>query len=69
MIRPETTVEALATLRTRRLRSSKRYGNGGHIFCTSDGAAAMLVMSESRAHELGLKPRARVTWMFGGRWL
>ena len=29
----------------------------------SDGAAAMLVMSESRAHELGLKPRARVRSM------
>ncbi|ENU3044765.1 acetyl-CoA C-acyltransferase, partial [Shigella flexneri] len=27
------------------------------------GAAAMLVMSESRAHELGLKPRARVRSM------
>ena len=29
----------------------------------SDGAAAMLLMSESRARELGLKPRARVRSM------
>ncbi len=29
----------------------------------SDGAAAMLVMSESRARELGLTPRARVRSM------
>lgn len=28
----------------------------------SDGAAAMLVMSESRARELGLTPRACVRW-------
>ncbi len=45
----------------RRFPIRQRYGNGGYIFCLSDGAAAaMLVMSESRAHELGLKPRARV---------
>ncbi|ENM6808608.1 acetyl-CoA C-acyltransferase FadA [Escherichia coli] len=62
VIRPETTVEALATLRPAFDPVSGTV-TAGTSSALSDGAAAMLVMSESRAHELGLKPRARVRSM------
>ena len=62
MIRPETTVEALATLRPA-FDPVNGMVTAGTSSALSDGAAAMLVMSESRAHELGLKPRARVRSM------
>jgi acetyl-CoA acetyltransferase family protein len=67
-IRPGTTVEGLAALRspfrTDELASrfpdiswSVTAGNSSQI---TDGAAALLVMSEERAAALGLRPRARV---------
>ncbi len=57
-IRPGTTVESLARLKPAfRLSGSVTAGNS---FQMADGAAAVLVMSEGRAHSLGLAPRARV---------
>jgi len=57
-IRPDTSVEKLATLQP-------AFGEGGfHTAGTSsqisDGAAAMLLMTEAKARELGLRPRARI---------
>ncbi|ECN1445867.1 acetyl-CoA C-acyltransferase, partial [Salmonella enterica subsp. enterica serovar Enteritidis] len=60
--RPETTVEALSTLRPAFDPVSGTV-TAGTSSALSDGAAAMLVMSESRARELGLKPRARIRSM------
>jgi acetyl-CoA acyltransferase len=56
-IRPDTSAEALAGLRTV-FREDGRItaGNSSQI---SDGAAALLLMSEERAARLGLRPRAR----------
>ena len=56
-IRADTSVEALAGLRTV-FREDGRVtaGNSSQI---SDGAAALLLMSEERAARLGLRPRAR----------
>lgn len=56
-IRPESTYEILAGLRP-------AFGESGTITAgsssqISDGAAAVLIMSEGRAHQLGMKPRAR----------
>jgi len=56
-IRPDSSIEKLATLKP----AFKEDGvitaaNSSQI---TDGAAAVLVMSEERAHELGLTPRAR----------
>ena len=62
VIRPETTVEALSTLRPAFDPVSGTV-TAGTSSALSDGAAAMLVMSASRARELGLKPRARVRSM------
>ncbi|HAD4435103.1 TPA_asm: fatty acid oxidation complex subunit alpha FadB [Salmonella enterica subsp. enterica serovar Typhi str. CT18] len=62
VIRPETTVEALSTLRPAFDPVSGTV-TAGTSSALSDGAAAMLVMSESRARELGLKPRARIRSM------
>lgn len=66
-IRPGTTVEKLATLKpvfeTEEL--SKRFPHmgwhttAGNASQMTDGAAAMLIMSEQRASQLGLRPRAR----------
>lgn len=62
VIRPDTTAEGLATLRP-----AFDPVNGTVTAATSsalsDGAAGMLVMSESRARSLGLTPRARVKSM------
>lgn len=66
-IRPGTTVEGLSTLespfrneaigqRFPQIQWNTTAGNASQI---SDGAAAMLIMSESAARKLGLKPRAR----------
>ncbi|STE89619.1 3-ketoacyl-CoA thiolase (fatty oxidation complex beta subunit) [Escherichia coli] len=55
-------MEALATLRPA-FDPVNGTVTAGTSSALSDGAAAMLVMSESRAHELGLKPRARVRSM------
>ncbi len=56
-IRPDSTVEKLATLKP-------AFKNDGVITAANssqitDGAAALLVMSEEKAKELGLRPRAR----------
>src|SRR5579875_217848 len=56
-IRPDTTVETLATLKPAFKPDGKvTAGNSSQI---TDGAAAVLVMSEERANALGLTPRAR----------
>jgi acetyl-CoA C-acetyltransferase len=56
--RPGTTVEKLATLKAVfRENGTVTAGNSCPL---NDGAAAVLLMSEDRTKELGLKPRARV---------
>jgi acetyl-CoA acetyltransferase family protein len=58
--RPDATAESLAKLKpafTRDATGSVTAGNSSGI---NDGAAALLVMSESRARELGVKPMARM---------
>ncbi len=56
--RPDTTLEALSRLRpVFREGGSVTAGNSSGI---NDGAAALLVVSEERARELGLEPLARV---------
>ncbi len=62
VIRPETSVEGLSTLRPA-FDPANGTVTAGTSSALSDGAAAMLVMSESRARELGLTPRARVRSM------
>ncbi|GAC1342191.1 MAG: thiolase family protein [Candidatus Dormibacteria bacterium] len=57
-IRPETTVETLATLQPSfRPDGVLHAGNSSQL---TDGAAAVLLMSRTRAAELGLTPRARI---------
>jgi acetyl-CoA C-acetyltransferase len=53
----ETTLEGLAKLRTVLPDGRHTAGNSSQM---SDGAAAVLVMSEERAAALGLRPRARI---------
>jgi 3-oxoadipyl-CoA thiolase len=56
--RPETTAEALARLRPAfKADGTVTAGNASGI---NDGAAALLVVEEERARELGLRPMARV---------
>src|SRR3546814_7816700 len=56
-IRPGTTVETLANLKPAfKPDGSVTAGNSSQI---SDGASAMLIMSEEKAKQLGLTPRAR----------
>jgi len=56
-IRPDTTPERLATLKPAFKEDGKiTAGNSSQI---SDGASACLVMSEAKAKQLGMKPRAR----------
>ena len=60
-IRPTTTKEALADLKpVFKADGVVTAGNSSQI---SDGAAAVLIMSEEKATELGLKPRARFVSM------
>jgi len=56
--RPGTTVEKLATLQPAFKPDGKV--TAGNACPLNDGAAAVLVMSEARAAELGLKPLARI---------
>lgn len=69
-VRPSTTVDGLAELkpsfadpgledRFPTIDWSITPGNSSPL---SDGAAAVLIMSEDRAHQLGLRPRARLSW-------
>ena len=62
VIRPETNMETLSTLPTVFMPKggSVTAGNSSAI---SDGAAAVLVMSEQRAKDLGLQPMARIRSM------
>lgn len=62
VIRPETTVEGLSSLRPA-FDPVNGTVTAGTSSALSDGASAMLVMSESRAKELGLTIRARVKSM------
>ncbi len=63
--RADTTVEALAKLRP--VFHAKGVVTAGNSSQTSDGAAAVMVMSRRRAGELGLKPLARfVAFAVGG---
>jgi acetyl-CoA acyltransferase len=56
-IRPTTTMEALAALQPAFQEDGKiTAGNSSQI---TDGAASLLIMSEARADELGLRPKAR----------
>src|SRR5205823_254793 len=56
-IRPGTTVEGLANLKPAFKPDGKvTAGNSSQI---TDGASALLIMSEERAKQLGLRPRAR----------
>ena len=64
-VRPDTDIEKLANLRpVFHARGTVTAGNSSQ---TSDGAALSLVMSESKAREMGLKPMARfVSFATGG---
>src|SRR5204862_4201691 len=55
--RADTSLEVLAKLKA--VFHTKGTVTAGNSSQTSDGAAAALVMSESKARELGLKPKAR----------
>jgi len=57
-VRPDTTLEALAKLQP----AFKKGGTvtAGNSSGVNDGAAALLIMSEEKARELGLKPLARI---------
>jgi acetyl-CoA acyltransferase len=56
-IRPDSSLESLAKLKPAFKEDGKvTAGNSSQI---TDGAAAMLIMSEDKANELGLRPRAR----------
>jgi acetyl-CoA C-acetyltransferase len=57
-IRPETTLEKLATLEPA-FREGGRV-TAGNACPLNDGAAAVVVMSEERARELGIQPLARI---------
>ncbi|ATA19676.1 acetyl-CoA acyltransferase [Gibbsiella quercinecans] len=62
VIRPETTVQSLAALRPA-FDPANGTVTAGSASALSDGAAAMLLMSETRAKALGLKARARIRAM------
>jgi acetyl-CoA acyltransferase len=62
VIRPETTLEALAALPPV-FDPKNGTVTAGSSSAISDGAAAMLVMSAERAKALGAKPRARIVSM------
>ncbi|WP_411705336.1 acetyl-CoA C-acyltransferase FadA [Edaphovirga cremea] len=62
VIRPETTVAALAALKPA-FDPVNGTVTAGTSSALSDGASAMLIMSESRAKSLGLKARARIRSM------
>lgn len=62
VIRPETSVASLSQLKPA-FDPVNGTVTAGTSSALADGAAALLVMSESRARELGLKPRARIRAM------
>lgn len=62
VIRPETSVASLSQLKPA-FDPVNGTVTAGTSSALADGAAALLVMSEARARELGLKPRARIRSM------
>jgi 3-oxoadipyl-CoA thiolase len=58
--RPETTLEQLAALKPAFKRDASGSVTAGNSSGINDGAAAVLVTSQARAHELGLQPIARL---------
>ncbi len=58
--RPETTLEDLARLKPAFKRDASGSVTAGNSSGINDGAAALLVTSEARARELGLRPMARL---------
>ncbi|MGL6315194.1 acetyl-CoA C-acyltransferase FadA [Vibrio sp. WXL103] len=62
VIRPETTVEGLSQLRPV-FDPANGTVTAGSSSALSDGASAMLIMSEDKAHELGVTIRARIKAM------
>jgi len=58
--RPETTIEQLAKLKPAFRRDESGSVTAGNSSGINDGAAALLVTSEARARELGLRPLARM---------
>ncbi|MDF4657567.1 acetyl-CoA C-acyltransferase, partial [Vibrio parahaemolyticus] len=62
VIRPETSVEGLSQLRPV-FDPANGTVTAGTSSALSDGASAMLIMSEEKANELGLKIRARIKGM------
>ena len=58
--RPDATGESLAALKPAFKRDSSGSVTAGNSSGINDGAAAVLVMSESRARELGMRPMARM---------
>jgi acetyl-CoA acyltransferase len=62
VIRPETNFESLSNLRPV-FDPANGTVTAGSSSALSDGASALLVMSEERAKELGLKPMARIKAM------
>jgi 3-oxoadipyl-CoA thiolase len=58
--RPDTTMETLAGLKPAFKRDASGSVTAGNSSGINDGAAALLVTSEARARELGLRPMARM---------
>ena len=58
--RPDTTLEQLAALKPAFKREASGSVTAGNSSGINDGAAALLVTSEARARELGLRPMARL---------
>ena len=58
--RPETTLESLSALKPAFKRDASGSVTAGNSSGINDGAAAVLVTSEARARELGLRPMARM---------
>lgn len=58
--RPDATPESLAALKPAFKRDASGSVTAGNSSGINDGAAALLVMSETRAHALGLRPIARM---------
>ena len=58
--RPEATLESLAALKPAFRRDASGSVTAGNSSGINDGAAALLVMSEARARELGMRPMARM---------
>jgi 3-oxoadipyl-CoA thiolase len=58
--RPDTTLEQLASLKPAFKRDESGSVTAGNSSGINDGAAAVLVTSEARAHELGWRPIARM---------